>query len=205
MPSDIDKKTVSCIILAGGRGRRFNHEDKGLVKLNDKTLIGHVLERIKPQVDDIVISANRNIETYKTYISKVISDNIDNNTADFQGPLSGIASCIDECKHEWILVIPCDIPALPDHLVENLIERLKTSNHSKLIVVEANRQQQLVFLMHNSLKTRLDDYLEQGHQRVMSWITLQKPGVVTFEDRAGDFLNINTLEELNSIRENSGQ
>jgi len=184
-------QNVSCIILAGGEGKRFNCEDKGLVTLKGKPLIEHIIDRINPQVDDIVISANRNTDYYKKYSDKVIEDK----TANFQGPLSGIAACIPECKHQWILVLPCDIPLLPD----DLVKKLAVSDNSKLIVAKAHEHRQLVFLMHVSLKKSLDDFLHQGHHKAMSWIELQNPAVVMFEGEVGAFLNINTLEELKQL------
>ena len=187
----MNKTAISCIILAGGEARRFNREDKGLVVFNNKPLIEHVFDRINPQVDDIVISANRNVDLYKKYSAKVTQDKTD----DFQGPLSGIAACLPECDHEWILVLPCDIPLLPD----SLVEKLSSTDNRRLIVAKANEQRQLIFLMHASLKTSLDEYLEQGHQKAMSWIDLQSPEIVTFDSKDSTFLNINTPEELNAL------
>lgn len=187
----MSNQNVSCIILAGGEGKRFNRKDKGLVSLKDKPLIEHIIDRINPQVDDIVISANRNTDDYKKYSDKVIEDK----TADFQGPLSGIAACIPECKHQWILVLPCDIPLLPDDLVKKLV----AAQGQKLIVAKAHEHRQLVFLMHASLRKNLDEFLDQGHLKAMSWIELQNPTVVMFEGEADAFLNINTLEELEHL------
>ena len=187
----MDKSRVSCIVLAGGEGKRFNRENKGLIELDQRPLIEHILERISPQVDDIVISANRNIGRYKKYSNRVIEDKNKN----FHGPLAGISSCITACKHEWILVIPCDTPLLP----ENLVDRLCTTSSHKLIVAKSQQQRQLVFLMHISLKENLNEFLLQGHQKAMTWIELQNPKVVIFSHTNNAFLNINTPLELNSI------
>jgi len=184
-------KKVSCIVLAGGQGRRFNQQDKGLVKLNNRNLIEHVIERIKPQVDDIVISANRHIDDYKKFAHKVIKDK----ASDFQGPLAGVAACLAECNHEWVLVIPCDIPLLPD----DLVERLVATNNTKLIVAKAREQRQLVFLMHTSLRDNLNEFLKQGHHKAMAWFELQNPDVVIFEDEGCAFLNINSPEDLSLL------
>lgn len=184
---------VSCIILAGGEGKRFNREDKGLVMFNNKPFIEHIIERIKPQVDDIVISANRHVKEYKIFSAKVVEDK----TKDFQGPLAGVAACIPACSHEWILVIPCDIPLLPD----DLVEKLGATPNSKLIVAKAHEQRQLVFLMHASLQQNLNAFLQQGHHKAMAWIELQNPTVVMFEGETGAFLNINTAEELEQLSE----
>ena len=187
----MNKTAISCIILAGGEARRFNREDKGLVIFNNKPLIEHVCDQITSQVDDIVISANRNIDLYKKYSAKVVKDVTD----DFQGPLSGIAACLPECEHEWILVLPCDIPLLPD----NLVEKLSSTDNKRLIVAKGHEQRQLIFLMHASLKMSLDEYLEQGFQKAMSWIDLQSPDIVTFDNKGSTFLNINTPEELDAL------
>ena len=187
----MNKTAISCIILAGGEARRFNREDKGLVVFNNKPLIEHVYDQIYPQVDDIIISANRNVDLYKKYSTKVVKDVTD----DFQGPLSGIAACLPECDHEWVLVLPCDVPLLPD----NLVEKLSSTDNKQLIVAKAHEQRQLIFLMHASLKSNLDDYLSQGHQKAMSWIDLQSPEIVEFDYKDSTFLNINTPEELNAL------
>ena len=89
---------VSCIILAGGEGKRAGGLDKGLLPYKNKTgknkpLIEHVIDAVKNQVDDIVISANRNAESYKRYSAHVIGDA----TEDYQGPLAGIAACLKYC------------------------------------------------------------------------------------------------------------
>ena len=182
--------SISCIILAGGEGKRFNNADKGLVDYNNKPFIEHVIEHISAQVDDIVISANRNIDNYKKFSSKVICDT----THDYQGPLAGIASCIPHCEHENILVLPCDIPLLPDNLIAKLV-----SSKNKLAVAKAHEQRQLVFLMHTSLQNSLNDFLQQGHHKAMSWIELQNPSVVSFECESVAFTNINTPEDLANL------
>ena len=65
---------VSCIILAGGQGKRAGGRDKGLVLYHNKPLIKYVIDVIKPQVDDIVISANRNINSYHQFAKQVKHD-----------------------------------------------------------------------------------------------------------------------------------
>jgi len=65
---------ISCIILAGGEGKRVDYSDKGLINFHNKPLVAHVIASIEGQVDDIVISANRNTDQYKLFSLTVISD-----------------------------------------------------------------------------------------------------------------------------------
>ena len=54
---------ISGIILAGGLGRRMGGVDKGLQVLRGKPMVQHVIERLAPQVAEILINANQNAAT----------------------------------------------------------------------------------------------------------------------------------------------
>ena len=126
---------ISCIILAGGRGKRAGGLDKGLIPYKDIPLIEHVINAVKNQVDDIVISANRNTETYKRYSTNVIVDT----TQDYQGPLAGIAACLRRCNHKQILIIACDMPNLPADLATRLTSEMKNKSIS-IATVDGHHQ-----------------------------------------------------------------
>ena len=53
---------IYALIMAGGMAKRMDGADKGLVLWHGKPLIDHVIDRIKPQVGHIAVSANRNLE-----------------------------------------------------------------------------------------------------------------------------------------------
>jgi molybdopterin-guanine dinucleotide biosynthesis protein A len=60
----IDKSKILGVILAGGKGTRMGGEEKGLIKLNNKSLIEYSIERLKPQVNRLVINYNNNLSKY---------------------------------------------------------------------------------------------------------------------------------------------
>ena len=64
MSKKINKSDITGVILAGGQARRMQGQDKGLVLLNNKPMIEYVIENLKPQVGELVINANRNLDTY---------------------------------------------------------------------------------------------------------------------------------------------
>jgi len=180
--------TISCIILAGGKSKRMGGIDKGLQPYGGKRLIEHVIEAISPQVDDIVISANRNLDDYATSGFPVITDN--NNHYD--GPLAGIASTIPHCKHEWILVTPCDMPSLPDTLVSRMMEH---TNSSRLIAISTNDRLQLVFLLHRNLLDSIRQYISGNQHTVMRWLDSVDHHILVMDDESY-FYNINTPEQI---------
>ena len=117
--------TLAGVILAGGLARRMNNTDKGLVTLNDKPLVSYVINTLTTVVDNIYISANRNVDTYKSFGYPVITDQ----TQDFSGPLAGILSVMQVTQADILLVVPCDSPLIK---AEHLQKLLNTLNKSKI-------------------------------------------------------------------------
>jgi molybdopterin-guanine dinucleotide biosynthesis protein A len=106
--------------------------DKGLALLNGRPLVAWVLERIAPQVDELFISANRNLDQYRLFEHPVLPDT----SPDFQGPLAGLLRAMAEAVHPLILSVPCDTPFLPDDLVGRLTEALEESSADIAITVQ---------------------------------------------------------------------
>jgi molybdopterin-guanine dinucleotide biosynthesis protein A len=180
---------VSCIILCGGKASRMQGKDKGLQLYHGKPLLTHVIEKLKPQVDDIIISANRNIDQYDAFGLPVCPDI----TRTFDGPLAGIAAATPACRHDWIMVVPCDMPDLPSDLVSKMSGHI---SEARLITISCDKRTQLVFLMHRSLLDSISQYLQSGKNKVMNWVEGQKNITIDLEDRQA-FNNINTLDQLN--------
>jgi len=170
-------KLFSCIILAGGEGKRVGGVDKGLLEYKNQPLIEHVIEAISPQVDDIVISANRNIARYKNYSDKVISDK----SAQYLGPLAGISAALTHCAHDLVLVVPCDTPFLPSDIITKFLSHRVDS---LLYIAASNNKLQPVMLMQKKLQTSIKQSLENNERRLMFWVKSQQPEIISFQDEA---------------------
>src|SRR5689334_22484550 len=107
---------ITGVILAGGQGRRMGGVDKGLKPLRGRPMVAWVLERFSPQVAEILINANQNIEAYARLGYRVIPDEI----SGFAGPLAGLHRGLTEAAHELIATAPCDSPFLPVDLIARL-------------------------------------------------------------------------------------
>lgn len=96
-----DRRQVAGLILAGGQGSRMQGCDKGLVLLRGEPLVAHVARRLAPQVGPLILSANRNAETYARY-GRVVADDTDALGA-WQGPLAGLAAGLAAAAPcEWL-------------------------------------------------------------------------------------------------------
>ncbi|HZM35242.1 MAG TPA: molybdenum cofactor guanylyltransferase MobA [Burkholderiales bacterium] len=183
--------SVSGIVLAGGQGRRMGGVDKGLQPLRDKPMVEHVLERLRPQVEEIIINANQNLEAYAAMGHKVVPDDI----AGFAGPLAGLHAGMKAAAHPLVATVPCDSPFLPDDLISRLRNHLK-ENH--LAVAKTGDQPHPVFALvkrHECMES-LEAFLAQGGRKIDAWYASLKVVEVSFDDEADAFRNINTREEL---------
>jgi molybdenum cofactor guanylyltransferase len=181
---------VSGIVLAGGLGRRMGGVDKGLQPLRGRPMIEWVLERLAPQVSEVIINANQNLERYGKYGHRVVSDEI----GGFAGPLAGLQAGLKAAAHPLVVTVPCDSPFLPADLVSRLKNSLK---ENQLAVAKTGEQPHPVFaLMKREVRESLEAFLAQGGRKIDAWYAALKVVEVSFDDEADAFRNINTLEEL---------
>ncbi len=185
-----DTFPVSAVILAGGRATRMGGEDKGWVALAGRPLIDHVLERLRPQVDEVLINANRSQTRYQA-LAPVISD--DNN--DYLGPLAGMQAGLAAAHHDWVLFVPCDGPALPHDLMARF--RAALTPATELVVAhDGDWLQPVVALLHKSLLPSLSAALAEGERKIDIWFARHKMAVVSFADQPDAFINLNSPAEL---------
>ena len=182
---------ITGILLAGGQGRRMGGVDKGLQLLRGKPMAQHVIERFAPQVDELLINANQNIEQYQGLGYRVIPDAI----GGFVGPLAGLHRGLSEAAHPLVVTAPCDSPFLPLDLVAKLHAALAQQN-AELAVARTGDQPHPVFcLCRKSVLGSLTAFLESGGRKIDWWYAQLKVADVDFVDEAA-FRNINTREEL---------
>jgi molybdopterin-guanine dinucleotide biosynthesis protein A len=181
---------ISGVILAGGLGRRMGGVDKGLQPLHGKAMVEHVLARLAPQVDEIVINANQNLERYAAFGHRVVSDRV----GGFAGPLAGLHAGLGAVSQPLAVTVPCDSPFLPPDLVARLRQHLGSND---LAVAKTGDQPHPVFaLVRRAVARNLETYLAGGGRKIDAWYASLKVVEVNFDDEADAFRNINTLEEL---------
>jgi len=180
---------VTGLILAGGEGRRVGGADKGLLDYRGKPLVAHVIDRFAPQVDTLLISANRNLEDYLDFGYPVVTDA----SAERLGPLAGIAAGLRACATPWLAVCPCDCPHLPLDLVARLMAGIGAA---RLAIARSSEGTQPTFMLcRRELQPALEDWLAAGERKLMAWCRNQGAVEVDFPD-ATAFANFNTPDAL---------
>jgi molybdopterin-guanine dinucleotide biosynthesis protein A len=181
---------VSGIVLAGGQGRRMGGVDKGLQLLRGKPMVAWVLERLAPQVSEILVNANQNLEAYARFGYRVVPDAL----GGFAGPLAGLHAGLAAASHPLAVTVPCDSPFLPLDLVVRLRSALGAND---LAVAKTGEQPHPVFsLVRRAVLGHLSEFLAGGGRKIDAWYASLKVVEVPFDDEAEAFRNINTREEL---------
>ena len=186
------KDDVTGLILAGGRGSRMGGVDKGLQPFRGKPMVAHVIERLAPQVGELLVNANRNAEAYASFGHRVIADEIEG----FAGPLAGFERGLAHAQGALVVTVPCDSPFLPCDLVARLRAALEGGG-AELAVAKTGEQAHPVFsLMRRAVLPSLQQFLAGGQRKIDRWYAALNVVEVPFDDEADAFLNINTRGEL---------
>jgi len=183
---------VTGIVLAGGQGRRMGGVDKGLVDLAGTPMVAHVLARLVPQVGDVLINANQNLDRYRALGHPVVPDAV----GGFAGPLAGLHAGMTQAKRQFVVTVPCDSPFLPLDLVTRLHAALERER-AQLAVARTFDQPHPVFaLVRRDLLPNLAAFLASGGRKIDAWYAALRVVEVAFDDEADAFRNINTADEL---------
>ncbi len=190
------KKNTSGLILAGGRGQRFNNKDKGLIPFKGTTLVEHAINKLTPQVNSVLISANRNLDFYQELSVTCIQDIF----STYPGPLAGIHAALQKLETDWLVSIACDTPCFPNDYVERLSVAVSQSKSLVAIAQSNNRLQNVFMLVHKTLFNSLDSFLNKGERKAQIWLEQHKPTIVNFNppsnNTADPFYNINSPDDL---------
>ena len=191
----VTQSDITGLILAGGRGSRMGGVDKGLQTYRGRPLARHALERLRPQVGQVMVNANRNHETYRALNVPVWPDEV----PDYPGPLAGMLAGLAHCDTALLATVPCDTPNFPADLVARLAQGLQSA-HADIAVAYTHLGDELFpqpvfFVMNTSLKDALATFIAAGERKTGFFARGQRNTRVVFDDDA-QFFNINTLTEL---------
>nr|WP_315204346.1 molybdenum cofactor guanylyltransferase MobA [uncultured Albidiferax sp.] len=192
----VDIHAITGLVLAGGRGTRMGGVDKGLQDFHGQSLALHALNRLRPQVDKLMLSANRHLADYAAFGVPVLPDA----DAEFAGPLAGMLAGLTHCTTPFLATVPCDAPLFPLDLVKRL-----AAVDADIVVATVpddkgvQRLQPVFCLLRTDLQDSLAQFLAAGGRKVGQWMALHHCERVAFGEAAA-FANANTQAELDKIQ-----
>lgn len=189
------------VILAGGLASRMGGGDKGLLPLGSKTLLGHVIDRLEPQVKDLALNANGDPVRFAALGLPVVADSIEG----YAGPLAGVLAGLDwaaEQGAETIVTAAADTPFFPADLVPRLLMAAEGMQHPLVLAAtpdpERGRARHPTFgLWPVALRDDLRAALQDGVRKVVLWTDRHGGREALFPVAGFDpFFNVNTPEDL---------
>lgn len=199
----ISPQDITGIVLAGGRGSRMGGIDKGLQLHLGMPLAQHALNRLRPQVGQVMLNANRNLDTYGAIGASIGAPVWPDALPDQPGPLAGFLAGLDHCSTAYLVTVPCDSPNFPLDLVARLSAAMTTEAAEVAIATtleDGALQPQPVFcLMRATLRQSLLAFVQSGQRKIDRWTGSQRLATVLFDDAAA-FVNANTLAELQGLQ-----
>ena len=162
-------------ILAGGEGRRFGGADKGLLELDGTSFVARVRDALAPQVDELIISANRNLLRYAALGHPVVTDEIG------RGPAAGLLRLLETARHPWLICVPCDALNLPATLVQDFRDAQWAEEADIVAVHDGQQLQPTCCLVPTGLAPDLRQYLRDGHTALWRWQARHRLGTLRLD------------------------
>ena len=197
----MDHSKILGVVLAGGKSLRFG-EDKSQVKLNNKSLIDHILSEILTEFKELLIVSNNSIKFNKSEKISIISD-FKNNL----GPLGGVLTAMKWIKdnnkdYQWISTFQTDTPFFKNKILKDFYDKINLKN-GKLFFIKSNNTRHNIFgLWSIDLADKLKKDLENGDRKVEDWANKVGVNIIDMQFEKNDpFFNINTKEDLEKAKD----
>jgi molybdenum cofactor guanylyltransferase len=182
------------VVLAGGLARRMGGGDKGLLELDGRPILDHVIERLTPQVRLVILNANGDPERSARWKRPVAADVLPGNPGPLVGVLTGMDWVVANLPGiEWIVTVPTDAPFLPRDLVDRFFETLTNEKADMACAVSAGQRHPVCGLWPVALRMDLRKALVQEDiRKVDKWTGRYKVADVAFDAEPVDpFFNAN--------------
>lgn len=186
------------LILAGGLARRMGGGDKALKPLAGRSILAHVIDRLRSQCSDLLLNANGDPARLSAFGLPVVADSV----PDFAGPLAGILAGLDwiadhRPQTEWLLSVAADTPFIPNDLALRLHRARAVAGTQLACAASAGQQHHAIGLWPVGLREDLRRALAAGERKLGRWT--QTHGVAVAEwlsEPIDPFFNVNTPEDL---------
>jgi molybdenum cofactor guanylyltransferase len=196
-------EAVVGVLLAGGKSSRMGGGDKCLLPLAGKPMLNHIVERLRPQVSELVLNANGDVARFAGFGLPIVVDRLGGQA----GPLAGVHAGIEWAvahrpESRFVITAATDTPFFPTDLVARFLANLE-GGEPKLLVARSEVGVHPVFgLWPVSLAPALEKSLTSGKRRVQAWVREYQAEEIFFPTREigrrkiDPFFNLNRPEEL---------
>jgi len=197
--------TTLGVILAGGRATRMGGGDKCLLQAGGRSLLAHAIDRLRPQVDGLILNANGDPARFAGFGLPVVADSV----AGFAGPLAGVLAGMEAAAARGashIATVAGDTPFFPGDLAARLRDAAQAEGKPLACAAapEGGRlwDHPTFGLWPVALAADLRAALEGGVRKVVLWTGRHGCARAVFDPGPPDgsgidpFFNVNTPADL---------
>jgi molybdopterin-guanine dinucleotide biosynthesis protein A len=190
-------EVIGCI-LAGGLARRMGGGDKGLIRLGGRLVLDHVLDRLKPQVSQVMLNANGDPTRFAHYGLPVVPDSVEGFAGPLAGVLAGLEWARDNTQAEWVATAATDTPFFPVDFVTRMLAAIEAAGADMACAASDGRHHPVFGLWPVRLAADLRHALvEEDVRKVDLWTARHKLVPVEFATQPHDpFFNVNRPEDV---------
>jgi len=188
-----------CVVLAGGLARRMGGGDKPMRLIGGRAILDHVVQRLEPQCEGLVLNANWEPGRFARFGLPVVADTV----AGHPGPLAGILAALEWTAQnrqgvEWVVSVAGDCPFLPRDLVARLHEVRAVEGADLAVAASCGRKHPVIGLWKVALRDELRHALiEENLRTVGHWAARYHPAIALWRAKPVDpFFNANTVDDL---------
>jgi len=188
---------LSGVILAGGTSRRIGR-DKSQLILDGETLIARTVRTLSALSDDVVVTNTP--ESFSGLAARLTGDVIAGG-----GAVSGIHAGLAAARHEFVLVVACDMPFLNVALLRHMASL--ASGHDAVLPHWQGEVEPLHAIYSRQCTAIIETILRRGGRRIIEFyptirVRYLEPEEITHFDPEGlSFFNINSLEDWERAQE----
>jgi molybdopterin-guanine dinucleotide biosynthesis protein A len=168
---------------------------KSLLPLGDRPLLRHVIDRVGPQVDELLLSVERPSEAFESFGLPQLAD-----PAPDCGPLGGLLSALQRAGpgHDWLLLVPCDAPFIPADLAPELLACALASARPGAVIRYESEIQPTFSIWSRRVLPRLERaVLEQGMAGIKQFLNVTRLAELDWpRSEPSPFFNINDRDAL---------
>ena len=187
------------VVLAGGLARRMGGGDKPMREIGGRTILDHVVERLAPQCDGLMLNANGDPARFAAFGLPVVADTVEDNP----GPLAGVLAALDWAaenrpRMRWVVSVAGDCPFLPRDLVRRFHEARLREGAELAVAASSGRSHPVIGLWNVGLRGDLRHALvEEDLRKIDRWTARYRLATVSWPLEPVDpFFNANTVEDL---------
>ena len=194
-----ERPATLCVVLAGGLGRRMGGGDKPMRDIGGRTILEHVIERLAPQCNGLVLNANGDPARFARFGLPVVADTVEG----YPGPLAGVLAALEWAaanrpRVEWVVSAAGDCPFLPRDLVERLQQARRNEGADLAVAASGHQTHPVIGLWKVAARDELRHALvEEDMRKIDRWTARYKLATVSWPIEPVDpFFNANTVEDL---------